>query len=215
MAVDFFTLVTNADALLTVLGSLDTTIAYAILFAVYSLETGVAPVSFLPGNSLLFLCGTLTMTAVFAFGTLFAVLSVAAFVGNLLSYETGAFLGAQLYARRIRWIDPERLEIAHDFYERHGGKAIVAARFAPIVRAFVPLVAGAARMPRERFLLLSAIAAVLWIGTLLTAGRLFGGMPFVRENLSAITLFAFFCAVAGPVGVALAAKFGLKKRARR
>lgn len=111
MAVDFFTLVTNADALLTVLGSLDTTVAYAILFAVYSLETGVAPVSFLPGNSPLFLCGTLTMTAVFAFGTLFAVLSVAAFVGNLLSYETGAFLGAQLYARRIRWIDPERLEM--------------------------------------------------------------------------------------------------------
>ena len=95
MAVDFFTLVTNADALLSVLGSLDKTVAYAILFAVYSLETGVAPVSFLPGNSLLFLCGTLTMTAVFAFGTLFAVLSVAAFVGNLLSYETGAFLGAQ------------------------------------------------------------------------------------------------------------------------
>ena len=160
---------------------------YAILFAVIFCETGLVVTPFLPGDSLLFVAGAIAAAGEMNVHLLFALLAGAAFLGNAANYSIGRWLGHRLFRdSRSRFLNPQHLEKAHAFYERHGGKAVVISRFLPIIRTYVPFVAGMARMRPREFLAYNAGGAVLWAGGLLYAGYFFGNIPWIRGNLTAI-----------------------------
>jgi membrane-associated protein len=163
---------------------------YGILFAIIFSETGFVVTPFLPGDSLLFVAG-----AVAAAGEglnvhlLFVLLAIAAFTGNLVNYVIGRWLGKHFFTDKgSRWLNPKHLERAHAFYERHGGKAVVISRFVPIVRTYIPFVAGMAQMHTREFALYNVVGAVLWVGSLSYAGFFFGNIPWIKGNLTAIIL---------------------------
>lgn len=160
---------------------------YAILFAVIFCETGLVVTPFLPGDSLLFVAGAIAAAGELNVHLLFALLAAAAFLGNSVNYAIGRWLAPHLFRnRRSRLLNPAHLESAHAFYERHGGKAVVISRFLPIIRTYVPFVAGMARMHPRGFLAYNALGAVLWAGGLVYAGYFFGNIPWIRGNLTAI-----------------------------
>lgn len=160
---------------------------YAILFAVIFCETGLVVTPFLPGDSLLFVAGAIAAAGEMNVHLLFALLAAAAFLGNSVNYSIGRWLGPRLFGKRqSRFLNPEHLDRAHAFYERHGGKAVVISRFLPIIRTYVPFVAGMARMDARAYLAYNAGGAVLWAGGLLYAGYFFGNIPWIRGNLTAI-----------------------------
>jgi membrane-associated protein len=158
--------------------------AYAILFAIIFSETGFVVTPFLPGDSLLFVAGAIAAGGALDVHVLFLLLAVAAILGNTFNYEIGRWLGPRLFRGRSRWLDPRHLESAHAFYERHGGKAVVISRFLPIVRTYIPFVAGMARMRLPVFVAYNAIGGALWAGSLCYAGYFFGNIPWVKGNLT-------------------------------
>ena len=163
--------------------------------------------AFLPGDSLLFVAGTVAAAGTMSpWGLMLAVI-LGACLGNTLGFHTGRWLGNRIYDGSIRWIDAKKLQKTQVFYEKHGGKTIVLARFVPIVRAFAPLVAGAAKMSIGRFELYSGLGAVIWAVGLIGLGYLFGNIPIVKNNLSMILLLGVISAASGPVIVALAWKY--------
>lgn len=169
---------------------------YAILFAIIFCETGLVVTPFLPGDSLLFVAGGLAALGGMNVHLLVVLLVVAAILGDAVNYAVGRYLGRHLFTDRAsRFLNPRHLERAHAFYERHGGKAIVIARFVPIVRTYVPFVAGMAEMSYPRFAFYNVAGALLWVVSLCYAGYFFGNLPFVRQNL---TLIIF-----GIIGVSL------------
>lgn len=162
---------------------------YALLFLIVFVETGLVVAPFLPGDSLLFVAGTLAAAGgldVFAVGGL---LIVAAILGDSLNYTIGKYLGPKVFQRPDgRFFKREHLDRTHAFYDRHGGKTVVIARFVPIVRTFAPFVAGIGRMPYPRFLAYNVGGAVLWVVSLVGAGYFFGNVPFIKNNLTAVIL---------------------------
>jgi membrane-associated protein len=163
---------------------------YAILFAVIFAETGFVVTPFLPGDSLLFVAG-----AIAAAGggldvhLLTAVLIVAAILGNTTNYAIGRWLGKTFFRDRgSRWLNPAHLDKAGAFYERHGGKAVVISRFLPIVRTYVPFVAGMAAMSAKTYTAYNVAGGVLWVALLTYAGYFFGNIPWIRGNLTAIII---------------------------
>ncbi|MCF0254659.1 MAG: VTT domain-containing protein [Duodenibacillus sp.] len=215
LVIDLFA---HADRFLAALATEHGTLVYAAMFLIYFLETGVVVMSFLPGDSLLFVSGTIAAAGTVSPWGLMAAVALGAVGGNTLGYRTGRWLGGKIYDGSVRWIDAGKLAKTRDFYDRHGGKTVVLARFVPIVRAFAPLVAGAAGMPAGRFEAYSAAGAALWAVSLIGAGYLFGNIPFVKDNLSAILLMGVAAAAAGPVTVAIAwqrLQPWLEARARR
>ena len=169
---------------------------YAILFAIIFCETGLVVTPFLPGDSLLFVTGGLAALGGMNVHLLVVLLVAAAILGDAVNYAVGRYLGRHLFTDRAsRFLNPRHLERAHAFYERHGGKAIVIARFVPIVRTYVPFVAGMAEMSYPRFAFYNVAGALLWVVSLCYAGYFFGNLPFVRQNL---TLIIF-----GIIGVSL------------
>jgi membrane-associated protein len=169
---------------------------YAILFAIIFCETGLVVTPFLPGDSLLFVAGGLAALGGMNVHLLVVLLVAAAILGDAVNYAVGRYLGRHLFTDRAsRFLNPRHLERAHAFYERHGGKAIVIARFVPIVRTYVPFVAGMAEMSYPRFAFYNVAGALLWVVSLCYAGYFFGNLPFVRQNL---TLIIF-----GIIGVSL------------
>jgi membrane-associated protein len=162
---------------------------YLILFAIIYCETGLVVTPFLPGDSLLFVAGAVAAGGAIDVHTLFAVLALASFSGDNTNYWIGRFVGPRLFRRSgSRLLNPAHLERTQQFYERHGGKTIVIARFVPIVRTFAPFVAGMGRMIYPRFLSYSFAGSILWIGSLTYAGYHFGNLPFVRQNLSFVII---------------------------
>jgi membrane-associated protein len=160
---------------------------YAILFLIIYCETGFVVTPFLPGDSLLFVAGTLAAGGDMYIHGLFALLVLASFSGDNTNYWIGRFVGPRVFTREKSWaFNPAHLERTHRFYERHGGKTIVIARFVPIVRTFAPFVAGIGRMPYPRFLFYSFAGSVFWIGSLTYAGYYFGNIPIVKQNLSLV-----------------------------
>jgi membrane-associated protein len=160
---------------------------YAILFAVIFAETGLVVTPFLPGDSLLFVAGALAALGGLDVHLLVITLTAAAIIGNTTNYAIGRWLGRRLLAGAgSRWVKREHLERTHAFYERHGGAAIVISRFLPIIRTYVPFVAGLAEMSYGRFTAYNAGGAVLWVGALGYAGYFFGNLPWVRANLTLI-----------------------------
>lgn len=162
---------------------------YALLFLIVFVETGLVVAPFLPGDSLLFVVGTLAAAGgldVFLVGGL---LILAAILGDSLNYAIGKYLGPKVFQRPDgRFFKREHLDRTHAFYDRHGGKTVVIARFVPIVRTFAPFVAGIGRMPYARFLAYNVGGAVLWVVSLVGAGYFFGNVPFIKNNLTAVIL---------------------------
>jgi membrane-associated protein len=160
---------------------------YAILFAVIFCETGLVVTPILPGDSLLFVAGAIAAVGNLDIHVLFAALALAAFLGNMANYAIGRWLGKRFFVdQRSRWLNPAHLQRAHAFYERHGGKAVVISRFLPIVRTYIPFVAGLGAMEPIRFTAFNLGGAVLWVGSLCYAGYFFGNVPWIRSNLTLI-----------------------------
>jgi membrane-associated protein len=160
---------------------------YAILFAIIFSETGFVVTPFLPGDSLLFVAGAIAANGEMNVHAIFVLLTAAAILGNTVNYAIGRWLGTHFFTDRgSRWLNPAHLEKAHAFYERHGGKAVVISRFLPIVRTYVPFVAGMAAMRPREYFLYNAGGALLWVGSLTYAGYFFGNIPWIKGNLTAI-----------------------------
>jgi membrane-associated protein len=168
---------------------------YALLFTIVFAETGFVVTPFLPGDSLLFAAGALCATGKLSTPALFGLLAFAAFAGNTVNYAVGRFIGPRVFQTSHRLLNKEYLERAHAFFEQYGGKAIVLGRFVPIVRTFVPFVAGAAQMTSASFVLYNAAGAVAWVGLCLGAGFLFGNVPIVKDNFSLVTIGIVFVSV--------------------
>jgi membrane-associated protein len=160
---------------------------YAILFLIVFIETGLVVWPFLPGDSLLFVTGTLAAAGDMNIVTVMLVLIGAALTGDNVNYAIGRMVGPRVFQReRSRWFNPAHLARAHAFYERHGGKTIILARFIPIIRTYAPFVAGIGAMPYLRYLSFCVVAALLWVVSLCLAGYFFGNIPVIRQNLSLV-----------------------------
>jgi membrane-associated protein len=160
---------------------------YAILFAVIFCETGLVVTPFLPGDSLLFVAGTLSASGTPYVHDLFLALAAASFLGDNTNYWIGHYLGPRLFRHEnSRVLNPAHLARTQRFYDRYGAKTVFMARFVPIVRTFAPFVAGMGNMRYARFLFYSFSGSVAWTGSLIYAGYYFGNMPAVRENLSLV-----------------------------
>ena len=162
---------------------------YAILFAIIFCETGLVVTPFLPGDSLLFVAGAVAASGAMEVNLLVALLIVAAIAGDLTNYAIGRWLGVKFFTdRSSKLLNPEHLVKAHEFYERHGGKAVIIARFLPILRTYIPFVAGLAAMDAKRFALFNVTGGILWVASLTYAGYFFGNIPWVKGNLTLIII---------------------------
>lgn len=157
---------------------------YALLFTIVFCETGLVVTPFLPGDSLLFVAGAIAAAGGMDITALMAVLVAAALCGDNVNYWFGRWLGPRVFHYEgSRWLNRKHLERTHAFYERHGGKTIIIARFVPIVRTYVPFVAGVGAMPYARYLAFCVVGALVWVVSLCLLGYWFGNLPVVRENL--------------------------------
>jgi len=167
---------------------------YGILFLIVFAETGLVVTPFLPGDSLLFAAGALGAAGALDARVAAITLIIAAVLGNTVNYAIGRSAGARLIhlaqtdPRWRRWINPDYITRAHAFFEKHGGKAIVLTRFMPIVRTFVPFVAGAAEMPYGAFAFYNIAGGVAWVAICLGAGYVFGNVPIIKENFSLVAI---------------------------
>jgi len=175
---------------------------YAILFTIVFAETGFVVTPFLPGDSLLFAAGALCATGELNMTAMLALLMFAAFAGNSVNYAVGRFIGPRVFTAaapggpaRFRFLNQQYLDRAHAFFEQYGGKAVILGRFVPIVRTFVPFVAGAARMTTGAFVVYNAIGAVAWVALCLGAGWFFGNIPMIKNNFSLVTIGIVFVSV--------------------
>jgi membrane-associated protein len=189
-AVDF---VLHVDKHLLELVATYGTWTYGILFAIIFLETGLVVTPFLPGDSLLFAAGALAGADALDIGVLVPLLIAAAVIGDNVNYVIGRNVGPRVFtAEHNRFFKREHLSRTHEFYERHGGKMLVLARFVPIVRTFAPFVAGIGRMSYPRFLAFSVAGGTLWVASFSLLGYFFGSLPIVQENFSIAVVVVIF-----------------------
>lgn len=166
---------------------------YLILFAVIFSETGFVVTPFFPGDSLLFAAGAVAALGGLNVFWLFLLLSLAAFLGNTTNYWIGYKVGPGVFKKEnSRFFKKEYLDKTHNFYEKHGGKTIIIARFLPIIRTFAPFVAGIGRMSYLKFTIYSLIGSVLWVGLFLFGGYYFGNLPVVKRNFSLVIVAIIF-----------------------
>jgi membrane-associated protein len=181
------------DQTLAELAAQHSWVLFVALFLVIFAETGLVVFPLLPGDSLLFLAGTVAAASGIDVHLLVIVLFTAAVAGDSVNYAVGRFLGPKVFnlppdSRLSRWLKPEYLERTHRFYEKYGGFTIIICRFVPIVRTFAPFLAGVGAMTYRRFLSYNVIGAAVWVASLVYAGYLFGNIPWVKENLTGIVL---------------------------
>jgi len=158
---------------------------YGLLFVIVFCETGLVVTPFLPGDSLLFVTGTLAAAGGMDIAVVMATLVCAALCGDNVNYWIGRWTGTRLFSK---FINPVYLQRTHEFYARHGGKTIVIARFVPIIRTYVPFVAGLGAMPYLRYLAFCVLGAALWVGSICLAGYFFGNIPAVKGNLTLVII---------------------------
>lgn len=161
---------------------------YVILFLIIFCETGLVVTPFLPGDSLLFAAGAIAALGTLNPAVLVVLLIVAAILGDTVNYWVGKWVGPRAFSGEIRFLKKEYLDRTHAFYERHGGKTIILARFVPIVRTFAPFVAGVGAMTYSKFLMYNVVGAVVWVGLFVPIGYFFGNLPQVKENFSLVIL---------------------------
>ena len=167
---------------------------YALLFAIIFAETGLVVTPILPGDSLLFACGALAAGGAMDLWVLLPLLFSAAVIGDAVNYSAGRYFGPRIFAAHDKrglihkLLNRDHLAQAHRFFERYGGMAIVSGRFVPIVRTFVPFVAGAGYMTYSTFSVYNIAGAAIWVGICVMAGYLFGGIPVVKDNFELVVL---------------------------
>lgn len=159
---------------------------YVILALIVFAETGLVVLPLLPGDSLLFAAGAFAGLGSLDPWVLFGLLSAMAIVGDTVNYWVGSWIGPRAFSGEIRWLKKEYLDRTHAFFERHGGKTIILARFVPIVRTFAPFVAGVGSMTYSKFLTYNVVGGVVWVGLFVWAGYFFGNLPVVRENFGMV-----------------------------
>ncbi len=174
---------------------------YALLFVIVFAETGLVVFPFLPGDTLLFVGGAFCASGAMNVWLLVGLLIVAAVTGNTVNYFVGRAIGHKVYTHNYRWLDRTSLQKTHAFFEIHGGKTIVLARWLPVVRTFAPFVAGVSEMSPRKFQLYNVSGAALWVVTLVAAGYFFGNIPLIRDHLNTIVLIGVAAAVV-PVAAA-------------
>ena len=157
---------------------------YALLFLIIFVETGLVVMPFLPGDSLLFAAGALAATGAMDPVLLVILLFIAAVLGDTLNYHIGKYIGPRVFSIESRWINKEYLFKTQAFFEKHGGKTIIFARFIPFARTFAPFVAGASSMNYKYFLSYNVIGAICWVGSFILLGYLFGNIPAVKDNFT-------------------------------
>src|SRR5471032_2166752 len=205
----FFDLILHVDKTLELLIQQYGTLLYALLFAIVFCETGVVVLFFFPGDTLLFIAGALCAVGEMNLALLMALLIAASVTGNTLNYWIGEAIGQRVFTHDYRWLNKDALHRTHDFFEKHGGKTIVLARFVPVVRTFAPFVAGVSDMTHARFQMYNVTGATLWVLLLTTAGYFFGNIPWIRDHLTIIVLVGVGAAV---VPVALGGIWKLYKK---
>ena len=171
---------------------------YLLLFLVIFMETGFVVTPFLPGDSLLFAAGTFASPALGSSLNIFllwALLCTAAILGDTVNYWIGHFVGPKAFSGEVRFLKVEYLDRTHDFYEKHGGKTIIIARFIPIIRTFAPFVAGIGAMNYGRFITYNVVGGVAWVTIFTFGGYYFGNLPFVKENFSLVVIAIIFISV--------------------
>jgi membrane-associated protein len=208
-----FDMILHVDKTLGVLLAEYGIYVYIVLFAIIFCETGLVVLFFFPGDTLLFIAGAFCATGQMSYPLLMALLIVAAVTGNTLNYYIGEAVGQRMFTHNYRWLNKDALRRTHDFFEKHGGKTIILARFVPVVRTFAPFVAGVSDMTHWRFQLYNVTGAVLWVAILVTAGYFFGNIPIVRDHLTEIVLVGV-CAAIVPLALGGLYKFGRKVLSR-
>ncbi len=171
---------------------------YLLLFLVIFMETGFVVTPFLPGDSLLFAAGTFASPALGSSLNIFllwALLCAAAILGDTVNYWIGHFIGPKAFTGEVRFLKKEYLDRTHEFYEKHGGKTIIIARFIPIIRTFAPFVAGIGAMSYGRFITYNVVGGVVWVTIFTFGGYYFGNLPFVKENFSLVVIAIIFISV--------------------
>ena len=163
-------------------------LTYAILFFVIFAETGFVFTPFLPGDSLLFAAGTLSVISVLNVHYLFLLLALAAVLGNSSNYLIGHLIGEKIFHKYPRFLKKEYLDRTHEFYEKHGGSTVIITRFVPIIRSFAPFVAGVGSMTFTRFSVYNITGGVLWVALFIYGGFFFGNIPLVKNNFSIVTI---------------------------
>jgi membrane-associated protein len=171
-------------------------LTYGILFLIIFCETGLVVLPLLPGDSLLFAAGAFGAKGDLDPHLLFLLLAVAAFLGDSLNYFIGKKIGVKAYTMNSRFIKKEYLEKTHKFFEKHGGKTIIFARFFPIIRTFAPFVAGIGEMEYKKFITYNAVGGMLWVALFVYMGYFFGNLPFVKENFTIVLVAIIVISIA-------------------
>jgi membrane-associated protein len=161
---------------------------HLILFLIVFCETGLVVTPFLPGDSLLFAAGTFAALGALDLWLVVLLLIAAAILGDTVNYWVGAYIGPRAFRANSRFLRQEYLDRTHAFYEKHGGKTIILARFVPIIRTFAPFVAGVVAMSYPKFIAYNVVGAVLWVGLFVVGGYFFGNIPTVRDNFTLVIL---------------------------
>ncbi len=208
-----FDMILHVDKTLGTLLAQYGTYVYMVLFFIVFVETGLVVFFFFPGDTLLFIAGAFCATGQMSYPLLMALLIIAAVTGNTLNYWIGEAVGHRVFTHNYRWVNKDALARTHDFFEKHGGKTIILARFVPVVRTFAPFVAGISDMTHWRFQLYNVTGAVLWVVGLVTAGYFFGNIPIIRNHLTEIVMVGV-CAAVVPVALGSLYKFGRRAFAR-
>lgn len=183
-------------------------LTYLILFAIIFVETGLVVMPFLPGDSLLFAAGAMAATGCFEPILLIGLLFVAAFLGDTLNYHIGKAIGDKAFSKDYKFIKKKHLLATQAFYEKHGGKTIIIARFIPIIRTFAPFVAGVGVMSYRRFISYNLIGGFLWVASFVILGYFFGNLPIVKKNFTLVIFAIIFLSILPPIVEFLRHKFG-------
>ncbi len=190
-----FDMILHVDKMLDAVIKQYGTLVYFVLFAIIFCETAFVIFPFLPGDSLLFIAGTFSATGSLNVWGIIALFLLASILGNTVNYWIGSLIGHKILEKNYSWLDKNALMKTHEFYEKHGGKTVVLARFIPIVRTFAPFVAGISDMTHKTFQTFNVLGALLWIFSLVLCGYFFGNIPMIRDHLNTIVLFGVGVAI--------------------